>query len=66
LLLVDVFLQKRPVRWVLVDVAFFDFDPVLIQKTSGIATGRSRRLPVEDGLGHGLIVPSWASSFGDD
>jgi len=51
-----VLLEKGAVRRVLVDVAFVDVNPVLIQKTSGVAACSSGRLPVEGGLEHGRIV----------
>jgi hypothetical protein len=54
--LVDVTLQKRPVGRILVDVTFFDVDLLLLQKTSGVAAGRSRRLPVEDRFRHVSIL----------
>jgi 7-carboxy-7-deazaguanine synthase len=49
-------LQEGPVRRVLVDVALFDVDALLLQKTSGVAAGRSSGLPEEGGLGHELIL----------
>jgi hypothetical protein len=52
----DVPLEKGAIRRIAVDVPFFDLDVALFQITSGIATGRSSRLPVEDGLGHGPIL----------
>jgi 7-carboxy-7-deazaguanine synthase len=48
--------QEGPVRRVLVDVALVDVDALLLQKTSGVAAGRSRRFPEEGGLGHRLIL----------
>jgi hypothetical protein len=51
-----VLLEERPVWRRLVDVTFFDVDLALLQKTSGVAAGRSRRLEVEQGLGHAGIV----------
>jgi hypothetical protein len=44
--------EKRTVRRVAIDIPFFDIDLLLLQKTSGVATGRSGGLPVEDRLGH--------------
>jgi hypothetical protein len=49
-------LEKRAVRRIAVDVALFDLDLLLRQKTPGVAAGGSRRLEVEDRLGHGGIV----------
>jgi hypothetical protein len=51
-----VLLQEPPIRRVPVDIAFIDVNPVLLQKTSGVAAGRSRGLPVEKGFGHKEIV----------
>jgi len=53
---VDVALQERPIGRFLVDVAFDDLDPLRIQKTSGVAAGRSSRLPEEDRFRHPSIV----------
>jgi hypothetical protein len=49
-------LQERTIRRLLVDIAFDEFDPLRIQKTSGVAAGRSRGLPVEDWFGHPSIL----------
>ena len=43
----DVLLEKRAVRRVLVDVALLDLDALLIQKTSGVTAGRSGGFPEE-------------------
>jgi hypothetical protein len=51
-ILVDVLLEERPVGRGLVDVAFLDVDLLLLQKTSGVAAGRSRGFEIEHGLGH--------------
>ena len=53
---VDVLLEERAIRRVFVDVTLFDVDLLLLQKTSGVSTGRSRGLEVEDRLGHVRIV----------
>jgi hypothetical protein len=53
---IDVLLEKRAVRRILVDVAFLDVNLLLLQKTSGVVAGRSRGFEVEDWLGHGRIV----------
>jgi len=53
---VDVFLEKRAVRRIPVDVAFFDVDLQLLQKTSGVSARGSRGLEEEDWPGHGRIV----------
>jgi hypothetical protein len=50
-----VFFEKGAVGRVLVDVTRLDVDPVLLQKTSGVAAGRSSGLPIEDRLGHGVL-----------
>jgi hypothetical protein len=52
-----VLLEKRSIRRIPVDVAFFDVDLLLLQKTSGVSAGRSRRLEIEDGFRHDRIVP---------
>ena len=57
-LLVHVPLEKRPIGRILVDVSFFDVHPLLLQKTSGVAAGRSSRFPEEGRLGHNAILPS--------
>jgi hypothetical protein len=49
---VDVPLQEGAVRRIAVDVALVDVDMTRVQKTSGVAAGRSGRLPEENGLGH--------------
>jgi hypothetical protein len=51
-----VLLEKGAVRRMAVDVAFLDVDSLLLQKTSGVAAGRSRGFPEEDRLGHGVIL----------
>jgi hypothetical protein len=51
-----VLLEKRAIRRIPVDVTFFDVDLLLLQKTSGVSARRSRRLEIEDWLGHGHIV----------
>ena len=53
---IDVFFEKGPVRRFLVDVALDDVDALFGQKTSGVAAGRSSRLPVEDRLRHVPIL----------
>jgi hypothetical protein len=54
----DVLLEKCAVGRVTVDVDLVDVDVVLRQKTPGVPAGGSRRFPVEDRLGHGLILPA--------
>ena len=49
-------LEERAIGWVFVDVPLFDVDLLLLQKTSGVSTGRSRGLEVEDRLSHARIV----------
>jgi hypothetical protein len=44
----DVALQERTIGRFLVDVALDEFDPLRIQKTSGVTAGRSSGLPVKD------------------
>jgi hypothetical protein len=58
MLLVDVLFEERAVGRVPVDVTLFDVDLVLLQKTSGVSTGRSRRFPVQERLRHTAILPS--------
>jgi hypothetical protein len=53
---VDVLLEERAIRRVPVDVALFDVDLLLLQKTSGVTAGGSRRLPVERRFRHGNIL----------
>jgi len=53
---VDVALQERPIGRLLVDIAFDDLDSLRIQKTSGVAAGRSSGLPEEDRFRHPSIV----------
>ena len=53
---VDVLLEERAVRRILVDVAFFDVDVVLFQITSGVAAGRSGGFPVEGWFRHVAIL----------
>ena len=50
--LVDVLLEKSARGRRPVDVTLLDLDPALCQMTSGILTGRSGWLPVEDRLRH--------------
>jgi hypothetical protein len=47
-----VLLEKRAVGRVAIDVPLLDGDAVLLQITSGVAAGRSRRLPEKGRLGH--------------
>src|SRR5688572_9231027 len=56
-LLVDVLFEKCAVGRILVDVPLLDVDPLLLQKTSGVAAGRSRGFPVE-GWRHRPILSS--------
>jgi hypothetical protein len=56
-----VLFQKGPRRRVLVDVALFDIDLVLLQKTSGVAAGCSGRFPEERRLRHAGILPGQAA-----
>jgi 7-carboxy-7-deazaguanine synthase len=51
-----VLLEERAIGRRPVDVTLVDFNALLLQKTSGVAAGRSRGLPVEDGLRHATIV----------
>ena len=51
--IVDVLLEERSIGRRLVDIAFFDVDLVLLQKTSGVTAGGSGRLPIENPFGHG-------------
>jgi hypothetical protein len=53
---VDVLLEKRPIRWMTIDVLLVDVEVSLLQKTSGVTAGRSRRFPVEDRLWHADIL----------
>ena len=53
----DVLLEEGAIRRVFVDVALLDVDSLLLQKTSGVAAGGSRGLPIEDRLRHEQIVP---------
>ncbi|MEO5896032.1 MAG: hypothetical protein ABIS06_10050 [Vicinamibacterales bacterium] len=55
-LLVDVLFEKCPVGGLFVDVLLIDLDALLLQKTSGVAAGRSGRFQVKRGLRHGLIL----------
>src|SRR4029450_900027 len=55
-LLVDVSLEKRTIGRIGVDVDLGGFAVMLFQKTSGIAAGRSRRLPVKSDTRHDGIV----------
>ena len=55
--LIDMPFQKRAVRRGPVDVTFVQLDALLLQKTSGVATGRSSGFPVEGRLGHKVILP---------
>ena len=43
----DVPLKERAIRRFLIDVALFNVDALLIQKTSGVTAGRSSGFPVE-------------------
>jgi hypothetical protein len=52
----DVLFQEGAIGRIAVDVALFDLDAVLLQITSGVAAGRSRRLPEEGRLRHALIL----------
>jgi 7-carboxy-7-deazaguanine synthase len=52
----DVLLEERPVGRLFVDLLLVDVDPLLLQKTSGVAAGRSGGLQVKGGLGHTLIL----------
>jgi len=49
---IDVLLEKRTVRGLLVDVVLVDLDALLFQKTSGIAARGSGRFQVKRGLRH--------------
>ena len=63
-LLVDVSLEERTIGRIGVDVDLRGFDVMLLQKTSGIAAGRSRRLPVKSDTRHewDCTLPSgWAA-----
>jgi len=53
---VDVLFEKRPIGRLLVDVLLVDLDTVLIQKTSGVAAGRSGGFQVKRGLRHREIL----------
>jgi hypothetical protein len=53
---VDVLLEERSVWRSPVDVALVYIDVLLLQITSGVAAGRSRRFPIEDRLRHGFIL----------
>jgi hypothetical protein len=56
---IDMLLEERASGRVPVDVAFFDVDTLLLQKTSGVAAGRSRRLPEKRRLrhaGHSIVT----------
>jgi hypothetical protein len=53
---VDVPFEERAIGRIAIDVAFFDVDAELVQITSGIAAGRSSRLPVKRGLRHAGIL----------
>jgi 7-cyano-7-deazaguanine synthase len=48
----DVVLEELARGRLAIDVALLDLDPLLLQKTSGVAAGGSGRLPVEGRLGH--------------
>jgi hypothetical protein len=52
----DVFLEERAIRRLFVDVSLFDVRPLLIQKTSGVAAGRSSGFPEESRLRHKVIL----------
>jgi hypothetical protein len=60
---IDVCFEKGPVRRFLVDVALDDVDALFGQKTSGVAAGRSSRLPVEDRLRHVPILAAQPIRF---
>ena len=53
---IDVLLEEGAIRRVPVDVSRLDVNLVLLQKTSGVAACRSRRLQIEEGLGHARIL----------
>jgi hypothetical protein len=53
---IDVLLEEGAIRRIAVDVAFFDLDMVLLQKTSGVAARRSRGLQIEERLWHARIL----------
>ena len=48
----DVLLEEGPIRRILVDVTLVDVYSLLVQKTSGVAAGRSRGFPEKGRLGH--------------
>jgi hypothetical protein len=52
----DVLLEKGPVGRLFVDVLLVDADPLLFQKTSGVAACRSGGFQVKGGLRHVLIL----------
>ena len=54
----DVRFEKCPVGRLLVDIAFLDVNALLLQKTSGVAAGRSGGFPEEGRLRHRLILES--------
>jgi hypothetical protein len=49
---VDMTLEKFPRRWFAVDVELVNFNAGFFQKTSGVAAGRSTRLPIKRWFGH--------------
>jgi hypothetical protein len=51
-----VLLEEGTIRRLFVDIAFFDVYPLLLQKTSGVAAGRSSGFPVENRRGHSVIL----------
>jgi hypothetical protein len=51
-----VFLEERTRGRFRDDVLELDVDPGLLQKTSGVAAGRSGGLAVEQRLGHWMII----------
>jgi len=63
-----VLLEERPARRIAVDVALFDLDALLFQITSGVAAGRSGRLPEKRRLGHGghsIAALDWRLTISD-
>jgi hypothetical protein len=58
----DVPFEELARRRVPVDIPFVDLNPLLRQKTSGIATGGSGRLPIKEQLGHGWFLPATRGS----
>src|SRR4051812_46337722 len=60
---IDVLLEERSCRRLLVDVVFFNRDVLLVQITSGIAARGSGRLPIEDRGRHARILPAAGAMF---